>query len=183
MRVIYFLFCLCCIGVLNSCSTSVYDISVDGFNQLEQDLLKKFGHSSYFTDLTIRQDNEKQIEISLLVTSNPYTYKMEGWNYKNRDWQKVTEVDLELVKGDIINYLYTIDQEVSVIKMGYLIDLCIQKAKKNGERNIRFNRIDIISPNDGNKSKMGYSIYLTVDENKINYLYTLEGDLIRDPKL
>jgi len=181
MRIKYLLvYIVCCIGIFNSCTRDAHNISIDGFCELESDLIQKFGQKSYFTDLTIIQNDEQQMEVNLLVTNNPYTYKMEGWNYKNGDWEKITEVDLELLKGDIKNYLYTIEKEVNIIKIGYLIELCIQRTKEKGYQNVTFSKVDIVSPDDGNKLKMGYTIFLTADNDKINYLYSLEGDLIHN---
>ena len=180
MRIQYLLFFIGCLMLSISCKRDTYDNSIDGFSQLESDLIQRFGEGSYFTDITILQNNEEELEVDLLVTQNPYSYTMEGWNYKNGDWQKITEVDLELVRGDIVNYLYTINQEVSIVKMKFLIESCIKKAKEKGYTDIAFNKVIILSPNDGDKLKMGYYIQIIADNKKINYVYTLAGDLVKD---
>lgn len=162
----------------SSCTKDIYDNSIQGFRQVETDLLEKFGQGSYFTDITIVQNKKQQLEINLLVTSNPYTYKMEGWNYKNGNWKKITEIDLELVKGNVIDYLYSINKEVNLIKIGHLVSLSTQRTKEKGHANVLLDRIIVLSPNDGNKSKMGYKIRLSSSSNTFDYIYNLQGDLL-----
>lgn len=166
------------ISIFSACEPDGYQNSIVGFQEIEKDLIEKFGIKSYYTDLSIVQNEHNKLEIKLLVTSNPHSYAMDGWNYKDGDWQKVSEVGLELDKGNIENYLYDLNKEVNIIKVGYLVSICIERAKEKGLKNPILDKIVITSPDDGNKSKMKYAIYLISDTKKINYLYSLEGDLI-----
>ncbi len=180
MRMRTFLCFFCCLVFLSSCTKQEYNTSIQGFRQLEKDLKEKFGENAHYTDLTILQNTNKGLDINLLVTENPYSYKMDGWNYKNGDWQKITEVYLELNQGDITNYLYTLKQEVNIMKIAYIANLSIQRTEEKGLVNVSLNQIEVLSPNNGDKSKMGYMISLISKDKAVKYHYNLKGDLIEE---
>ncbi|WP_344924475.1 hypothetical protein [Aquimarina addita] len=169
---------LCIVVIITSCEKDSYRNSISGFQEIEKDLLEKFGEKSYYTDVTILQHPEYGMEINLLVTDNPYSFAMEGWNYKNGDWQMVSEVQLELGKGNIENYMYNLHSEVNIVKLGFLVNLCIERTKEDGFKNPIPTKISITSPNKGDKSRMNYVIRLEANNKKISYIYSLEGDLI-----
>lgn len=166
-----------------SCEKEVYDNTVKGFSKLESDLVRKFGKNSYFTDFIINVDEQQKLEINLLVTNNPYNYQMDGWHYKEGSWTKVTKVYLELRNGDMKNYLYSINNEVNIVKLGFLVDTAFDYVLKNNFHDPKLRTIQIISPNKGRKSKRGYIIEFFLNNKKIKYYYNLNGDLIKEETL
>ncbi|TCI93139.1 hypothetical protein [Tenacibaculum sp. M341] len=169
---------LVCIA-LTSCEKEVYDNTINGFSQLESDLISKFGKKSYFTDFIINVNEQEKLEVNLLVTDNPYNYKMFGWNYKNGKWKKVTEVDLELENGDIKDYLYSIQDQVNIVKIGFLVEKTLSTIFNGDIGDLKLKRIEIISPNKGKKTKLGYIIECVSGEKKICDYYNLQGHLVK----
>ena len=162
-----------------SCNNNVYPSSIQGFETLEADIVHKFGNESYFTDFVITQNQEQELEVSFLQTYAPNSFEMVGWAVVNGTWEKVSEVSLELGGGDIKDYMYSMTNEVNIIKMGYLANLSIERAKDKGLKNISLDQVSVISPDDGDKSKMGYVIKLSSPTQNIQFLYNLKGDLIK----
>ncbi len=183
MKIFFFSFYIFISFLFLSCEDSTYESSIEGFSKLESDLLIKFGKDSYFTDFIIKIDENEKLEVNLLVTDNPYSYKMSGWNYKNGVWNKITEVVLELRRGNIKNYLYSLQNEVNILKMGFLVEESLNYAFENNNKNIELNSIEILSPNKGGVSKRGYVVLLSSKSTKIKYHYNLEGYLIKEEVL
>ncbi len=183
MRVFFFSFFILFSFLFLSCEDNTYESSIEGFSKLESDLLIKFGKDSYFTDFIVKIDENEKLEVNLLVTDNPYSYKMSGWNYKNGEWNKITEVILELGKGDIKNYLYSLQDEINILKMGFLVEESLSYTFENNSKDIELNSIEILSPNKGGVSKRGYVVLLSSKNTKIKHHYNLEGALVKEEVL
>lgn len=171
---------LCCASLFCSSSMDIDSSSMDMFGKLEKELHAKFGGDSYFTDVEIYQNSDKKLEVNLLSTANPYALEMEGWTYKNEVWTKISQVELELPKGDIINYLYTFKGRINLVKLGGLIDSSIAKIIAKGYKDVYLNKAFITSPDSGHKSQIAYVIQLFSNDKTINYKYNLEGHLVKE---
>ncbi len=180
MRIFLLPFYILIVVTFLSCEDSIYKSSIEGFSKLESDLLIKFGRDSYFTDVKINIDKNKKLEVSLLVTKNPYSYKMNGWSYKNGVWNKRTEVHLELRKGNIKNYLYSLQENVNIVKMGFLVEESLHYVLENDSIDIELKGIEVVSPNRGKRSKSGYVVYFSTKNTEIKHYYNLDGELVKE---
>jgi len=171
-----------CVTVLFSCKKKKEINLTDGYKNVQKKIIEKFGVDAHYTDISINKNKESEITIDLLITNNPGSYKMEGWSYSRDGWNQVSKVNLELSQGNIDNYMFQFNEEVSIIAAGRLIKLSIRKLKDKQAIKTTLKELKIISPHDGDKSKMKYEIKLESETNQIfSFSYDLSGKLMLDP--
>lgn len=160
--------------VCSSCNKTTYINNDNVFLSLENDLKKKFGAESYYTDIIINLSNEKITNIDLIQTKNPESLKMEGWNYNDQEWNMVSEVSLQLEKGEIRDYMFKLDDKISLE--------IINQLKQNIPVKSAFyiSEIKIISPENGNKSSLKYQIQIYEKSNKKSehFIFDINGNLV-----
>ncbi len=172
---------LLCIFTLQSCKQDNYIISVTDFNKIETDLTKKFGLNSYYTDLSIVFNKNIGYIINVVVTDKPESLQMKGWIKKGENWKHISEVSLELKKGKIEDYMFTLNKEVSMDMIENLVNVSIREIREEKvDETPILGSVSITSPNDGDKSKMGYTIEIKTEiGEKFDFFYNLNGDLIK----
>ncbi len=180
MRLKIIVLFLLCMFTLQSCKQDNYIISVTDFNKIERDLTEKFGLYSYYTDLSIVYNENIGHVINVVVTDEPESLQMKGWVKTDDDWKNVSEVSLELKKGRIEDYMFTLNEEVSMDMIENLVNTSIREIREKEEAETPvLGSVSITSPNDGDKSKMGYTIEIKSEIGKtFDFFYNLEGDLI-----
>ncbi len=180
MRLKMIVLFLLCMFTLQSCKQDNYIISVTDFNKIERDLTEKFGLYSYYTDLSIVYNENIGHVINVVVTDKPESLQMKGWVKTDDDWKNVSEVSLELKKGRIEDYMFTLNEEVSMDMIENLVNTSIReiREKEKAETPV-LGSVSVTSPNDGDKSKMGYTIEIKSEIGKtFDFFYNLEGDLV-----
>lgn len=167
--------------IFQSCKQDNYIISVTDFNKIEKDLIDKFGLDSYYTDLSIIYDENIGHIINVVVTDKPKSLQMMGWTKSNKDWKHISEVNLKLKRGKIEDYMFTLNKEVSIVMIENLVNTSIRDIRDKKEAKFPIlSLVSITSPNDGDKSRMGYSIEIKSEIGEtFDFFYNLKGDLIK----
>lgn len=157
-----------------SCNKTTYINNDNVFLNLENDLKKKFGAESYYTDIIINLSNEKITNIDLIQTSNPESLKMEGWNYENKEWNMVSEVSLKLSKGQIRDYMFDLNNDVSLEKINQL------KQNIPVKEEFYISNIEILAPENGDKNSLIYNLKIQTIASKQEFAFkfNIQGDLI-----
>lgn len=161
-----------------SCTNEVFTKDAKGFNNIEQDLKAEFGEGAFYTDVSIEFNVENESFINVIVTKDPHSLKMKGFKNTNRDWLQASEVTLELEKGEIENYMFTLHDNVSVAKIGNLIDASIASLTTEESLEFALTKASVIAPVNGKKEDMLYHIKLkTTDNIFYNFWYDMNGDV------
>lgn len=160
--------------LLLSCNTSMYENNSEGFVNIENELKKKFGNNAYYTDIIIDLNTKKVTQIEVTQTTKPNSLKMQGWKLKKNTWKQFSEVDLTLKKGNIKDYMFQLNGEISLSK--------INEIKKNIPVKGAFyiKKISIISPENGDKSTLKYQLQVQQKNNnkKLEFNFDTNGYLL-----
>jgi len=178
MKLITYIFLFISIISMSSCNNEDFTPNVKGFHKIEQDLKNEFGVNSYYTDFSVKSNPENEHVISVTVTKDPSSLQMKGFHNTNGDWEQISEVNLELTKGKIEDYMFTLNEMVSITKIGTLVEKSIKRLTKiNKLKNITFYEASIEAPSNGEKSEMLYHIQLKSQEDVYyNFRYNMKGD-------
>ncbi len=164
---------------ISSCGNNL-SFDAEGFEGVEENLNSKFGNDAFYTELSIAYNKHAGAIISVTVTKNPSTLKMESWNFINSAWSQTADITLELSSGKAEDFMFNLNEEVDLGKLGELVEKSIKKLKD--EKNIDdavLSITSIMAPNDGDKSKMNYFIILKPKNGGTDFYFTynLDGTL------
>lgn len=178
MKFIKCIFIFISITSITSCSNEDFTPNVNGFHKIEQDLKNEFGVNSYYTDFSVELNSEKEHVINVTVTKDPSSLQMKGFHNSNGDWEQISEVNLELKKGEIEDYMFTLNETLSITKMGTLVEKSIKRLTQMKQlKNIIFYKASVEAPSNGEKSEMLYHIQLKSKEDVYyNFRYDMKGD-------
>jgi len=179
MKPIQYIFMTLSIFFMFSCTNEDFTPDEKGFKKIEQDLKNKFGEDSFYTDLSIKYNHEEGNVIDVTVTKYPSSLKMKGFSNVAGDWEQISEVELELKKGEIEDYMFRLGREVSVTKIGNLVEKSMQYLTKDTQlQDITLSMASVASPVNGKKDEMLYHIELKslVDNTYYNFKYDMNGE-------
>lgn len=164
---------------ITSCGS---DLSFDakGFEGVEENLKSKFGNDAFYTQLSIMYVEQVGTIITTTVTKDPSSLKMENWNFSNSSWSQTADVTLELSGGKAEDFMFNLNNEVDLSKLGELVESSIKKLKDEKDIDAAVLSIASISaPDDGNKSKTNYFIQLKPKNGgtTFSFIYNLDGKL------
>ncbi|MDG5492038.1 hypothetical protein [Psychroserpens sp. SPM9] len=180
-----YLFTLLVFIQLISCSSSTNNqpATSEGFTEIENELVSKFGKDAYYTDLTITYNKSIGNIIGVTVTEDPESLKMGQWNLTQDIWQQNSDITIEVPEGTkAADYMFQLGETISLSKLGGLVEQSVQKLKD--EKNLDNPTLSIaglIFPDNGDLSKTEYTISLNSENGgtTFRFYYTLEGDLIK----
>lgn len=161
-----------------SCNTESITPDEKGFTQIEKDLKNKFGENAFYTDFSLESKLSEGNVINVTVTKDPSSLKMKGYENIKGDWEQTSEVSLELEKGAIENYMFTLNNDVSIAKMGSLIEISSEKLKKEkGVADVSLVIASVEASVNGQKDEMTYCIKLkSEDNNHYSFSYDIDGE-------
>jgi hypothetical protein len=176
------LWAICAIVALASCSgvdKNGYQ-DAESFGKLKQELTDKFGKDAYYTKFAVMNEDYGST-ISVTVTKNPASLKMEDWITVNGGWQQNAEVTLE-IEGDAKpeEFMFQLDKIMNIDLLGKLIEQSKQKviAEKKIEE-VTVKTITMSVPDDGDFSTSKY--FITIEPKQggttFNFWYNLDGSL------
>jgi hypothetical protein len=145
-------------------------------------LKSKFGNDAFYTKLSIMYAEQVGTIISTTVTKDPSSLKMGDWSYSNNSWSQTADITLELSGGKAEDFMFNLNKEVNLSKLGELVENSIKKLKDEKDIDAAVLSIASISvPDDGNKSKMNYFIQLKPKNGgtTFSFTYSLDGKLER----
>ncbi|MBW1297361.1 hypothetical protein [Aquimarina litoralis] len=164
--------------ILSSCGKPLTDDKA-GFEQVAEELKGKFGEGAYYTGITISYTKELGILFNVTTTNNPASLKMEEWNWVQNKWTQKAEVTLEITGGKPEDFMFQVDNKISIVKLGELIEQAKKQLKKEKDIDGVLSVSNINAPNDGDLSKLAYNITLEPKNGGTAYhfTYNLQGVL------
>ncbi|WP_040248960.1 hypothetical protein [Psychroserpens mesophilus] len=163
--------------------TSKQSANAEGFTNIEQELNSKFGKNAYYTDLSISYDATIGNMISVTVTEDPESLKMEQWINSQDSWEQTSEITLEVPQGSkAADFMFQLNDAISLSQLGALVaNSCDQlKSEKNIE-NPTLSIAHVKFPKNGEFSKAEYAINLKPENGgtTFRFYYKLNGELIK----
>ncbi|WP_160112062.1 hypothetical protein [Aquimarina sp. AU58] len=164
---------------ISSCNSKL-SFDAKGFEGVEENLKGKFGDDAFYTELSITYVKQVGTIITTTVTKDPSSLKMESWNFSNSSWSQTADVTLELSGGKAQDFMFNLNEEVDLSKLGELVESSIKKLKEEKDIDAAvLNIASIMAPNDGDKLKMNYFIQLKPENGgtDFTFVYNLDGTL------
>lgn len=170
-------------------SSLLYSSCKKGFNfqkesliQLSEELQNKFTEDAWYTSIIIRGQNGTHNTVVVDVTKDPNSLKQEQWAYDGGFWEKKSNISLE-VEGEPTNYMFQIDNEISLEFAYNLIDKTLEDLKNEEEilDPLDVRTLSIRSSSEMNSKEEGVLYTITIfNENtakSYSYVYYLNGEL------
>lgn len=172
----------CALGaamVLFSCKNTDYQDAAT-ITELKNELQSKFGKEAYYTNISVTNSKTGSV-VGVSQTSDPASLKMSDWTKVQGFWKETAEVSLEVSEGvNPADFMFKLGEKVDLDLVGKLIDQ--SKEKVISEKKIKdvfVKYIGINAPNDGDFSRMSYSINIEPKGGgtTFTFLYNLDGSL------
>ncbi|MDY8136248.1 hypothetical protein [Aquimarina sp. 2201CG5-10] len=160
---------------LSSCGGNLSDDKA-GFQKIESELKSKFGDDAYYTNISIAYTKQLGLLLDAAATEDPSSLKLEEWNWVKNDWTQKSEITLEITGGKPKDFMFILNDQISISKMGELLEVSKQKLKeeKDIEAILSLARID--APDNGDKSKMAYNLTLEPENGGTSFYFTYDFD-------
>lgn len=179
------LFVLTWVFQLTSCGNSTQNqpATVEGFQNIENELKEQFGKEAYYTDLTITYNQSIGNIIGVTVTKNPESLKMGQWNLTQDTWTQNQDIAIEVPSGTkAADYMFQLGDKISLSQLGHLVEVSTKKLKE--DKNLNSPTLSMASiqfPDNGDMSKAEYLVNLKPKNGgtTFTFLYNLNGDLIK----
>ncbi|TPN81216.1 hypothetical protein [Aquimarina algicola] len=165
--------------LLCSCGGKLSDDKA-GFQEIESKLNDKFGDDAFYTSIMVAYTEQIGMLVDATGTDDPESLKLEEWNWVQNNWTQKSDVTLEITGGEAKDFMFTLGDKISISKLGELAETAKKKLKDEKEIDeaiVTVARID--SPNDGDKSKLGYNLTLEPKNGgtSFHFSYDLDGNL------
>ena len=153
----------------------------NSFETLNDILSDKFGTDAYYKNVAITPVPKYGDIVNITVTSDPSSMQLEEWTYLKGSWEKKTIVTIEMEgEGSMKDFLYQLDNEVSISKLGELVELSkVSLTKEKNIENPALMTAMMNCPDYGGKENLEYQISITPEHGgtSFNYHYDLNGEL------
>ena len=163
-------------------SVSNQEANAEGFGAIESELKSEFGDNAFYTDLTIGYEKSVGNIINVTVTDAPESMVMGEWLMMQGVWEQKAEIKLEVSEGSkAADFMFQLNDEISLSKLGELVEKSIGKLKEDKEiENPTLNLAFVKFPDDGDITKANYTIMLEPENGgtTFTYSYELSGELI-----
>ncbi len=157
-----------------------YTNSKESFTKIEKELKEKFGDNAYYSNISVSNGGSVGDILSVTVTKDPASLKMEEWNKTQGNWKQTSNVTVELGSGKPEDFMFNLNKDISISKMGELIETA--KKKLANEKKITDAVVKIASvsaPQNHDKSALQYLIMLEPKNGgtAFSFFYDLGGNL------
>ncbi len=154
-----------------------------GFEKMSSELIGKFGADAYYTDLEMVANIGSEEGVMVTETKDPASLKQEQWlRYGGGEWEKQADVSFTAEGGDPKLFMFQLNKEVSLSKMGDLLQTSKDQLLK--EKNVTDPAViqaSVKSYNKMNSKETGIFYYITLrdksSQKDYNFVYDLKGIL------
>lgn len=171
-------------GFMLSCSRSnSTDVSLEGFQKLEENLNDQFGKEAYYTELSITPIETLGNIVTTTVTKDPSSLKMGQWNNTQGDWNLTSDVALSIEgNAKASDFMFQLDEKINLKTLGKLVEQSMKKLITS--HNLKNPKLDIAYinfPKDGNLKKMQYVLKLRPEHGgtAFDFFYDIKGNSIK----
>jgi hypothetical protein len=171
-------------GILLTASCkSGFEHSKAGMERLSEGLVAKFGAATYYTDIEFLSKPGSDDIVMVTETNEPASMKQEQWlQYSGGEWEKQADVHFTADGADPKAFMFQLNKEVSLSKMGDLLEAA--KAQLLKDKQVKapvFVSAVVKSNNKMNSKEGGIFYYIILNDNigkrDYQFVYDLQGNL------
>lgn len=154
-----------------------YTTDAAGMVELEKDLIEKFGKEAYYTYISYMKIDDNAYGVNVQVSQDKESIQQEIWLYDAGSWINTGPMTMQISAQTPGFYKFQIGEDVSVQKLGALIDESIKtfKSENKGQNPIVTNAV-LNSNNtvtDAN-TKYRYTVMLKDKDSTNTHSYTYD---------
>jgi hypothetical protein len=167
--------------VLFSCKSG-FEHNKAGMEKLNAELKEEFGADAWYTSIELTNSGSDDDIITVDQTKDPNSLKQEQWAQFHGFWEKKADITLQIEGAKPESFMFQLDKEVSLSRLGSLMELSQKKLKE--EKNITDGEVTVAQIKASNKMNtkaegLYYSISLQSKKagKSFNFVYDMQGNL------
>lgn len=168
--------------LLISCGGGNEANNAEGFQEIENQIKDKFGKDAYFTELTIIYNEKIGNSVTVTVSENQESLKMEEWLQSQGDWRQTSDVTIEIPNGSkVTDFMFQLNEKINLKKLGELVEKSKQSLSKEKDlKNPKLHLALVKYPDTGEAAKAEYIVMLQPETGgtTFTYSYKLDGTFI-----
>lgn len=173
---------LCAFSVLLFSCKSGFDHNKAGMEKLSKELKEEFGAEAWYTSIELANSGGSDDVITVDQTKDPNSLKQEQWSQFHGFWDKKADITLSIQGAEPKSFMFQLDKEASLSKLGELMELSKQKlTTEKGADDSRVILAQIKASNQMNTKAEGIYYSISLESKKkgksYNFVYNLDGTL------
>lgn len=173
---------LCSLPFLFYSCKSGFEHNKAGMEKLNKELKEEFGAEAWYTSIELANSGGSDDVVTVDQTKDPNSLKQEQWSQFHGFWDKKADITLSIQGAEPKSFMFQLDKEVSLSKLGELMELSMKKlSTEQGVDDSQVLLAQIKASTQMNTKAEGiyYSISLeSKKKNKsYNFVYNLDGSL------
>lgn len=172
--------CLCCL-LLFSCK-SAFEYNQAGMEKLNKELIKEFGADTWYTSIRLLGNKGADDQVIVDLSRDPNSLQQERWVQSVGFWNKDADITLSIQGAEPKSFMFRLDKEVSLSKLGSLIEQSRKKLQEDKHiEDGEVNMAQVESSNQMNSREQGIHYAVTLTSKKAGksfyFIYKLDGSL------
>lgn len=168
-------------SLLSACKSG-FEHNSKGMEQLNSELQKEFGKDAWYTGIDLISKSGSDDIIIIDYTTNPNSLKQEQWMQYHGFWEKKADISLSVEGASPVSFMFQLDKEVSLTKLGQLMEKSVQtieKEKGSGKYSISMARIKSENLMDARQSGIYYAITVQEEtsDKRYSFIYNTDGSI------
>lgn len=173
---------LCSLPFLLYSCKSGFEHNKAGMEKLNKELKEEFGAEAWYTSIELANSGGSDDVVTVDQTKDPNSLKQEQWSQFHGFWDKKADITLSIQGAEPKSFMFQLDKEVSLPKLGELIVLSQKKLADEqdaGDSQLILAQIKASTQMNTKAEGIYYSISLeSKKKNKsYNFVYNLDGSL------
>lgn len=181
MHIRKLLLILICVLLLQSCKSG-FEHNRAGMEKLNKELKEEFGTDTWYTSIELANSGGSDDIITVDQTKDPNSLKQEQWSQFHGFWEKKANITLSIQGAAPKSFMFQLDKEVSLAKLGELMEL--SKKKLEEETKVDDGAVilaQIKASNQMNTKEEGLYYSIVLESKKAgksyNFVYNMDGSL------
>ncbi len=173
---------LCALPFLLYSCKSGFEHNKAGMEKLNKELKEEFGPEAWYTSIELANSGGSDDVVTVDQTKDPNSLKQEQWSQFHGFWDKKADITLSIQGAEPKSFMFQLDKEVSLSKLGELIELSQKKLATEqdaGDSQVILAQIKASTQMNTKAEGIYYSISLESKKKKksYNFVYNLDGSL------
>ena len=167
--------------LLFSCKSG-FEHNKAGMEKLSKELKEEFGADTWYTSIELANSGGSDDVVTVDQTKDPNSLKQEQWSQFHGFWDKKADITLSIQGAEPKSFMFQLDKEVSLSKLGELMELSMRKLiTEKGIDDSQVILAQIKASNQMNTKAEGIYYSLSLESKKkgksYNFIYNLDGSL------
>lgn len=172
--ILMFLFSLC----MFSCKSG-FEHNRTGMEKLNKELKEEFGADAWYTSIELVNSGGSDDVVTIDETKDPNSLKQEQWSQFHGFWEKKADITLSIQGAEPKSFMFQLDKEVSLSKLGELMELSKKKLKEEeniGDAEVVLAQIKASNKMNTKQEGLYYSISLQSKKSGKSYNFVYDID-------